>query len=118
MNWRVFKIDDPDTWPEIDCPILVSKSIDNYPMVYQWDSREHCFLNDYDTYYPNKCFYMYIGYLPYIESVFHPIKCNNEEHRCASCDDGYCLEELGICGYAKEVTEYSIGLKRVWKDIE
>lgn len=114
MKYNVFKIDDPDTWPQYNCPILVWRKNHDYPYVYQWDPTEHCFLNDYDTYYPDTCFYTYIGYRPYIEKELHPKKCHNGYWECELYDDGYCLWD-GRCKDQKEVTEYSIGIKQIWK---
>ena len=91
MNYKVFKIDNPDTWPELNCPLLVWKPNEEWPHIFQWDPNEHCFLNDYDTYYPNKCLYKYIGYMPYIKKTLHPIKCAFNNWECPHYDDGYCL---------------------------
>lgn len=122
LNYHVFKIDDPDTWPDVDCPILVWKPNCNWPNIYQWDPKAHVFLNDYDTYYPSKCLYVYITYMPYVEKELHPIKC-----RCGSedfCklgfeDDGYCICDDGFkCELQYVANEYVIGMKRIWKDIE
>ena len=119
MNYNVFKIDDPDTWPEINCPLLVWRENHDYPFIYQWDPIAHCFLNDYDTYYPNKCLYAYIGYRPYIERELYPTICMcPEEFICpyGSDDNGYCMfDDKFSCEYMKAKTEYAIGIKRIWQ---
>ena len=118
MNWCVFKIDDPDTWPKYNCPIVVSRSVDEWPEIYQWDNVEHVFLNDYKTLKLNKCLYSYIGYLPYIERELHPTVCKSE-FACpyGSDDNGYCLfaDELK-CEHMETKTEYALGMKRIWKE--
>ena len=115
MNYKVFKIDNPDTWPELNCPLLVWKPNEEWPHIFQWDFNAHCFLNDCDTYYPNKCLYKYIGYMPYIKNALHPIKCAFNNWECPHYDDGYCLCTEN-CEYQKEVTEYEFGSKPIWKE--
>lgn len=112
MNYKVFKIDDSDTWPKLNCPVLVWKKNIDWPQIYQWDPNGHCFLNDYDTYYPNKCLYAYIGYRPYVKKELHPKKCTNEASCCEE-DDGYCLY-AGYCEYQKEEIEYAIAMEKIW----
>ena len=114
MKYNVFKIDDQDTWPTLNCPILVWRKNYEYPMIYQWDPIEHCFLNDYDTYYPNKCIYSYIGYRPYVVKETNPIQCACHDWRCPSYDDGYCLQDEE-CKYQKEILECMMGLKPIYK---
>ena len=29
MNWHLFRKDNPNTWPEIDCPMLVYRAYNN-----------------------------------------------------------------------------------------
>lgn len=114
MYYKVFKMDDPDTWPELNCPLLVWKPNQEWPYIFQWDPKEHCFIDDRVTYRPKMCFYKYIGYMPYIERELHPKKCTNKD-RCYDEDDGYCLY-IGECEYQKEVTEYALGSKPIWKE--
>ena len=119
MNWRVFKRDDPDTWPEIDCPLLVCwTNGDDYRLYNaKWDSEDKQFIRDlrWIVFQKGDVFYTYIGYIPYIERELHPIKCAQERPRCAHYDDGYCLCKTK-CKSQKEATEYSIGHKRIWKE--
>lgn len=117
MNWNyhVFKIDDPDTWPNVDCPILVWKPHNDWPCIYQWDPRGNCFVDDFDSYYPNKCLYAYIGYMPYIDRELHPAKCKADRYLCSNYDDGYCFGEDTQCKGIEVVTEYVIECKRIWR---
>lgn len=115
MNYKVFKMDDPETWPELNCPLLVWKPNQEWPYIFQWDPRGRCFLDDRVTYQPKMCFYQYIGYMPYIEKECHPIKCGFNDWDCPSYDDGYCLCDEK-CGDQKEVTEYMLGSKPIWKE--
>lgn len=116
MNWHMFKRDDPKTWPEIDCPMLICT--DNELLITcLWDNALKCFYNDeigFTEYW--ECFYSYIGYLPYIEKELHPTKCKDNRYLCSHYDDGYCLGEDTKCKGIEVVTEYSIGHKRIWKE--
>lgn len=123
MNWHVFKIDDPSTHPDIDCPMVVYRP---YTSCFTLDI--HYFDNEQKKFYQkeggsgrwykayDECFYFYVGYIPYIEDEYHPIKCNKKDELCEYEDDGYCLCE-NKCGYQKIVTEYALGYKRIWKDL-
>lgn len=115
MNYKVFKMDDPETWPELNCPLLVWKPNQAWPYIFQWDPKGHCFLDDRVTYRPKMCFYQYIGYMPYIEKECHPIKCGFNDWICQSYDDGYCMCDEK-CGDQKKVTEYMLGSKPIWKE--
>lgn len=117
MNYKVFNFNDQSTWPELNCPLLVFLTNDDWPRILQWDNEEHCFVDDHRSYYPTQCFYKYIGYAPYIEMELHPMKCAKEDGRCEYDDDGYCLCNKK-CEYKKKVTEYSLGSKSIWKDFE
>ena len=114
MNWKVFNRDNPDTWPEVDCLFFVYNDEDILA-VCNWDPVLKCFydLNGFAEYW--ECFYVSVGYLPYIEKELHPIKCMKEHFLCEHEDDGYCLCKTE-CKYKREATEYSIGHKRIWKE--
>lgn len=122
MIWHVFKIDDPETYPDMNCPMIVCQSPDDWPEIYQWDNIEHVFINDYQTKKLNRCFYSYVGYLPYIERELHPVVCGcSSDFTCpyGSDDNGYCLFDDDFkCGFMKPKTEYSIGYKRIWREWE
>jgi hypothetical protein len=120
MNWRVFKRDDPDTWPELDCPLLVCwTNGDDYRLYNaKWDSEDKKFIRDlkWIVFQKGDVFYTYIGYIPYIERELHPRKCGKGDRMCAYEDDGYCIGDSCECEHIKFVTEYSIGHKRIWKE--
>lgn len=118
MDWNVFKLDNPETWPQVDCPILVCQSVVDWPETYWWNKDKHTFENDYREKKFGKCFYAYIGYLPHIEKECHPIKCGMNLPRCAHYDDGYCMSENKKCKSAKVTTEYSLIMKRIWKEFK
>ena len=115
MNYKVFNFDDPSTWPELNCPLLVFLTNDDWPLILQWDNEVHCFVDNHRSYYPTQCFYKYIGYMPYIERECYPIKCAFDNLECPSWDDGYCMQDKK-CEYQKEVIEYSLGSKQIWKE--
>lgn len=115
MNYHVFNKDNPSTWPKFNCPILVFKPNNNYPCIYQWDNNNDFFINHNEVYEPDKCFYKYIGYVPYIEKEFHPMKCTKEDDKCEYEDDGYCLCKRK-CKYKHKTTEYLLGYKRILKN--
>lgn len=120
MNWRVFKRDDPSTWPEIDCPMLICwTNGDDYRLYNaKWDSEDKQFIRDlkWIVFQKGDIFYTYIGYIPYIEKECHPAKCKGDRYLCSEYDDGYCLgDDLG-CKCMEVVTEYSLGYKCIWKE--
>ena len=125
MNWHVFKRDDPSTYPESDCPMLLYTENESGRFtlsVRYWNKEENAFwsLKGCTWFIPPSdwtCFYTYITHLPYIEKELHPVKCSKNKPRCAHYDDGYCLAETG-CKSAKVVTEYMIGLKRTPEENE
>lgn len=115
MNWHVFKRDDPDTWPELDCFFLVCCENDEL-VTCKWDNILGCFYNDeigFAEFW--ECFYVSVGYLPYIEREVHPMKCMQENTLCEYDDNGYCLCETE-CQYKREATEYCLSYKRIWKE--
>lgn len=122
MNWHVFKKDDPSTYPDIDCPMLVCWTNSDRYLLYnaRWDNEVNKFMNSdfrWILFEKGDIFYSYIAYIPYIEKVLHPIKCDMKYKIGEHEDDGYCLcgnKCKGKC----ETTEYSLGLKRIWKDFE
>ena len=123
MNWRVFKIDDTSTHPDIDCPMVVYR-----PYISCFTLDVHYFDNERKKFYQkeggdgrwykayDECFYSYVGYLPYIEKECYPFKCKENRYLCSNYDDGYCFGEDTGCKCIEEATEYSLGYKRIWKD--
>ena len=120
MKWRLYKKDDPNTWPRIDCPMVV----------YNHEAEK---INICKKYIPgalildngglifNECYYAYIGFVPSGYKTLYPIKCMCEyDDRCAYEDDGYCMdyENDCACEYKKETAEYFIEENRIWKEFE
>ena len=120
MNWHVFNRDDPETWPEIDCPLLVCWTDGEKYRLYnaKWDKEDKQFVRDlrWIVFYKGDIFYTYIDYIPYIEKELHPAKCKDNRYLCSHYDDGYCLGEDTKCKGIEIVTEYSIRHKRIWKE--
>lgn len=119
MNWHIYKRDDPNTWPEIDCPMYVCWTNGDRYRFYdaRWDNEDKHFMHDlrWIVFEQGDVFYAYVGYIPYIEKEFHPIKCSKKDEICEYEDDRYCLCDKK-CEYQYEVTEYLLGSKRIWKD--
>lgn len=123
MKWHVFKRDDPSTYPEVDCPVVVRDDLMDKLYICRWDNNISKFYEKTDDgkkllHCFKECFYAHIGYLPYIEKEYRPVKCGMDLPRCVHYDDGYCMSENKKCKSAKVVTEYALGMKRIWKDFE
>lgn len=122
MKWRLYKRDDPNTWPQIDCPMIVyGKHCGTYPImqVCNWDKEceSFCYESEYFYYRFTECYYAYIGYVPSGYKTLYPTKCMKKGIRCADEDDGYCMFD-SPCEFAKEVPEYEIEKKKIWKEFE
>ena len=122
MNWHLYKKADPSTWPQIDCPMVVCQGDKVMSYLYFWDNNEHCFFNRRSIrgYNFKESYYAYIGYVPSGYKTLYPIICT-----CKNCpegydDNGYCMDYDNdyICGCKKEVAEYEIKEKRIWKEFE
>lgn len=122
MNWNVFKRDDRETWPKIDCPLLVCWTDGNRYRFYDamWDNEGNKFMRDYHWMWfeDGDIFYVYLGYIPHIERECHPYKCKENRYLCSNYDDGYCFGEDTKCKGIEVATEYSIGYKKIWKEFE
>jgi hypothetical protein len=125
MEWHLYKSDDPNTWPKIDCPMVVcfqkslndemelhmcKKFVQGFGMFMFQDGGTCC----------TECYYAYVGYVPSGYKTLYPIICT-----CRDCpegydDNGYCMDYDNdyICGCKKEVAEYAIEEKRIWKVFE
>ena len=119
MNWKVFKRDDPGTYPELDCPLLIYWTNGRRYSYYiaKWDNKYKQFIRDLRrcVFYEGDIFYKYLAYAPCIEKELHPIKCNKEDWKCDYYDNEYCLCE-NKCEHQKEVTEYALISKPIWKE--
>ena len=122
MDWKVFKKDDPSTYPEIDCPLLICWTNGEESRFYtgNWDNEDKKFVRDlkWMFFYEGDIFYQYLSYAPFIERECHPAKCEDDRYMCSNYDSGYCLGEDTGCRCIRIVTEYSIGHKRIWKEFE
>ena len=118
MDYHVFNFNDSSTWPELNCPLLVFWTNDDWPLILQWDKESHCFVDNHRSYYPIQCFYKYIGYAPYIKKELHPYKCKGNRCLCGEYDNGYCLGDDIECNLQEVATEYALSYKRIWKDFE
>ena len=125
MKWHVFKKDDPNTYPEFDCPMLLCKSYSDTNITL----GVHCFDNKQKSFYEkdgisgrwykayNECFYSYIGYIPNGYKVYNPIRCINDTNCPIGCaDNGYCLYDFCSCEQQVVVNEYEVEVKRIWKE--
>ena len=121
MNWKLYKKDDPSTWPKVDCPIIIAMQNTVRSATYYWDNKQKRFCNRYsgrDFVSVRECFYAYIGYIPSEYKTLYPTKCMREDSkRCAYEDDGYCMFE-SECEFAKKVAEYTFEPQRIWKEFE
>ena len=123
MKWHLYKRDDPSTWPTIDCPMVVYKSYskNNTTMtVCIWCKKFDKFYEKTDHYYNfNECYYAYIGYVPCGHKTHKLLKCIDDVACDIGCaDDGYCMYNHFKCEQQKEVNEYEIEEKRIWKEFE
>lgn len=129
MNWHVYRKDDPNSWPEIDCPMLVYvkyRAGTEELHVCRFDNRFKQFYGmcnlevAYHAYAFTECYYQYIGYVPNGYKVLKFDKCMAElQVRCDFDDDGYCMDVNNPCPFRKTVNEYAFNdNKRIWKEFE
>lgn len=125
MSWHVYKKDDPSTWPEIDCPVLIYKENFNSFHIWRWKKSVNKFITndtEREINYTNECYYQYIGYVPNGYTTFKTKKCSAyPEKLCEYVDDGYCFDapEGMSCEFCQEVNEYSLNDNlRIWKEFE
>lgn len=126
-NWHVYRKDDPNTWPKIDCPMLIyvkygeeteflhicifDKRFKKFYGISSLKNADHAFAFA-------ECYYQYIGYIPNGYKAIETKKCILCKGTCEYEDDGYCVDapEDKDCIFCKEVTEYSLNdFKRIWK---
>lgn len=123
MKWHVYKKEDSSTWPRIDCPMLLVSKYGLWNAIYAWNDIKHCFQNKFteDNYADIvECYYAYIGYVPSGYKTHYPIVCTCQDCPQGYDDNGYCMDYDNdyACGCKKEVAEYSIEEKRIWKEFE
>ena len=122
MNWLLYKRDDPNTWPKIDCPMVVCFYDPNGIMsldICKWNKDQNWFVREEGCdFFIKECYYTYIGYIPNKYKTTYPIKCSQSwDSRCGFDDDGYCMADRNYtCQYKQDIPEYSIEKKRIWKE--
>lgn len=123
MKWHLYRRDDPNTWPQIDCPMLVYGGVPFYrdmPDIVTWDNVSKKFMWNKDRALSFKeCYYAYIGYVPCKYKIHTVLKCMDDSDCKIGCaDNGYCMYDHCECEQQKEVNEYSITEKAIWKEWE
>ena len=123
MEWHLYKRDDPNTWPQIDCPMVVCLYYPNGKMnlwICKFNYAKNMFVREeVCTFVTEECYYAYIGYAPSGYKTHRNTKCTDDSNcRIGCCDDGYCMYDFCECEFQKEVDEYSIEEKRIWKEFD
>ena len=125
MKWHLYKPDDFNTYPKIDCPMVICfKNRHNNEMEFRickkYVTGFGIFVFQDGGTYCTECYYAYIGYAPSGYKTCYPTKCMREcDDRCGFDDDGYCMsDETYACEYKRDIAEYSIEEKRIWKEFE
>lgn len=125
MEWHLYKPGDPNTYPKIDCPMVIyfesshrdemglricKKYIRGFGVFMLQDGGTIC----------TECYYAYIGYVPSGYKTSYPVICTCKDCPEGYDDNGYCMDydDDHTCGCKKEVEEYSIEKKRIWKEFE
>lgn len=125
MNWKLYKKDDPSTWPKIDCPILVYEG--RYLDMCTWDRKCNLFVPNNRKmamfYFGiSECYYQYIDYVPSGYKEVTVLKCGvSPKTNCQYEDDGYCFDcPIEIkCKHRYEEPMYLLNdNKRIWKEFE
>lgn len=128
INWKVFKRDDPRTYPEIDCPMLVLLN-DITVVTCKWDNSSKMFYND-ELVFDDGCFYAYLSHIPDTYKTHHTVHCGYVDENGDECacpygfdDNGYCMCDDGFkCEHQVVWNEYEIIYeiitKRIWKEFE
>lgn len=119
MHWKLYRKDDPNTWPEIDCPMLVYDEVWCEFYICKWDNEIGRFVEPKGKilHYWKECYYAYIGYVPNGYKTIETEKCNAIlQKKCEFEDDGYCMDSKP-CPFKRKVNEYSLNdNKRIWKE--
>ena len=126
MKWHLYKKDDPNTWPQIDCPMVVYYPVKQYhdsePVIFigHWDNDRKQFYTPKKWWDEMELYYAYVAYTPSGYKTCYPIMCT-----CDNCpegydDNGYCMDydDEYACKYKKEVPEYVIEEKAIWKEFK
>ena len=122
MNWRLYKKDEPDTWPTIVCNFIVC--IEDTLIGAKWSKKYNCFVDAVfqEEIEADEYFYAYVLSMPKRCVTHNVAKCINDENCPYGCDDdGYCMYDnlLGsdTCGSKRIVNEYEIGEELVYEEL-
>ena len=86
---------------------------------FYWDNEEKYFVDDCGGLEADECYYAYIGYVPSGYKTHKVTKCMDDSKCKIGCeDDGYCMYDFHKCEQQREVNEYTIEEKRIWKEFE
>lgn len=123
MNWKLYRKDDPNTWPEIDCAMVVYDDAYCDFYICKWNNEFKKFVEPEKkiVHYWKECYYKYIRYIPNGYKTIKAKKCTLYRGACAYEDDGYCFDapEGTDCMFCKEVTEYHLcDNKIIWKEFK
>lgn len=118
MKWHLYKRDDPNTWPQVDCKFIVCDSRQNV-FICNWNNDRKMFFTSMSWCDKDEYYYGYISFMPSGYTTKYPIKCMNKNDCYQGYnDDGYCVVRNTTCKYAKIVPEYTIKEELVWKEFE
>lgn len=119
MKWCLYKKDDPNTWPKIDCPMVVYfPESDLLTIDVYWDNEDQYFADEYGI-LDFDFYYAYIGHVPCGYKTHKVLKCVDDIACKIGCnDDGYCMYDYYKCEQQREENEYEIEEKRIWKEFD
>lgn len=123
MKWHLYKKYDPNTWPQIDCPMLVCLYHPNGKMdlwICKWNKDKNWFVrHEVCNFFTNECYYAYISYIPNGYKTHEVLKCKDDSNCKIGCEDnGYCMYDFTTCEQQVRKNEYSIEEKAIWKEFE
>ena len=123
MTWHLYKSEDSNTHPKIDCPMVVYGGAPFYRNlldIFKWDNNTKNFIYyDKRVLSVDECYYAYIGYVPSGYKTHEALKCVDDSDCKIGChDNGYCMYYEFECEQQRKVNEYSLEEKRIWKEFE
>ena len=125
MKWRLYKKDDPNSWPQIECPMVVYCPFRQYHdsehiiFMCRWDNDRKQFFTPKKWWDEKELYYAYVGYVPSGYKTHEVLKCMNDDDCKIGCDDnGYCMYDFYKCEQQRRVNEYTIEEKAIWKEFE
>lgn len=124
LTWHLFKPGDPNTYPKIDCPMVVcyyshrSNEME-LRMCKKYVTESGPFMLQDGGVIFTECYYAYIGYIPNGYKTHEVLKCVDDSDCKIGChDNGYCMYDEFECEQQRKVNEYEIEEKRIWKEFE